>query len=395
MTRKFFYKRIFTVIGCASLFFYSIVNNVLSSETETAREERRPSVVSSSLHKGAAARKQDEVEHPSATASYSLSEEFADPTTDTAFKQLLSLGIGGTDYSITVSFLNCFVPAFATDPITYLEEYPVAIPVLRKKGEKQAFMDFHVTTRSKEHIVIEMQVKRHILFDERALFYAAATYSRQLTEKEFNTQEWYQSLRRTFAVQILGYDSNRVKGIQSQEGEDTLVERVKDHSLKEGEYVKHYMMTDQNSGQTIDHLQMIQIELPRVKKNLFPPRKDFTEKDWWLSLFKHAKEYTRDRIDHLEGEGIKMPDPMQRAFGRLEMARWEPSLVKDYVADELNLKEYGTVLAVERAEGKAEGEKDALLKTARAMIGDNFANDLIAKLTTLSIEEIQQLRTSK
>ncbi len=98
---NFFYKRIIRVIGCTSLFFCFSVHHALSSETDAIRKEKRAhGASSSSLHKGgAAASKQDEGEwqHSSAAASYSLPEEFADPTTDTAFKQFLSLGIERTD----------------------------------------------------------------------------------------------------------------------------------------------------------------------------------------------------------------------------------------------------------------------------------------------------------
>ena len=108
----------------------------------------------------------------------------------------------------------------------------MAIPVLRKRGEKQTFMDFHVTTQQKEHVVVEMQVKRHVLFDERALFYAAATYCRQLSEDTLSNADWFKGLQATYAIQILGYDSNRVKGIKEEGAEDTLVKRVKESPLK-------------------------------------------------------------------------------------------------------------------------------------------------------------------
>ena len=152
------------------------------------------------------------------------------------------------------------------------------------------------------------------------------------------------------------------------------------------------MMTDQNSGQKIDHLQIIQIELPRVKKDLFPPQHDFTEKDWWLSVFKHAKEYTRDLLDHLEGKGISMPIPIQKAFERLEMSKWEPRLVKEYVADELDLQNYSSVLAAERAEGKAEGLQEERIRAAQTMIEKKFDSSLIAELTKLTLEEVESLR---
>ncbi|MBT4879533.1 MAG: hypothetical protein HON43_00990 [Alphaproteobacteria bacterium] len=234
-----------------------------------------------------------------------------------------------------------------------------------------------------------MQVRRHIYFDERALFYAASTYSRQIDTKALNQSDWYRSLRPTYAIQVLNYDSNRLRGIKDSVLEDTQTERTRSHPMADNQYLKHYVMTDKYSSQTINHLQMIQIELPRVPKKLFPPEKDFTEKDWWLSLFKHAKEYTRETLDSLEGQGIKAPDSILKAFGRLEMSRWEPEVVKEYATDVLDLEQYGSMLAVERAEGA----QSANTETAKRMIetGD-FTDDIIAKLTELSLEEVKGLR---
>ena len=104
----------------------------------------------------------------------SHSHHYAIATTDTAFKHLLSLA-QGSDKKIVISFLNSFIPAFHGDPIRDVEEAPVALPILRRPGEKQTFMDLHVVSSAGVHYLIEMQAQRHVMFDERALFYAAST----------------------------------------------------------------------------------------------------------------------------------------------------------------------------------------------------------------------------
>lgn len=97
-------------------------------------------------------------------------KHYAIATTDTAFKHLLS--VEGDNQDLMCSFLQTFVPTFETDRISTIESHPVAIPTLREKGEKQTFMDLHVRTQSGTHYIIEMQAKRHIMFDERALYRA-------------------------------------------------------------------------------------------------------------------------------------------------------------------------------------------------------------------------------
>ena len=92
--------------------------------------------------------------------------KYAIATTDTAFKHMLSLSTG-SDSSIVISLLNCFVPVFSGDPIVEVKEEPVTIPALRRSGEKQTFMDLHAISSQGSHYIIEMQAQRLVMFYER------------------------------------------------------------------------------------------------------------------------------------------------------------------------------------------------------------------------------------
>src|SRR5271170_5652183 len=129
--------------------------------------------------------------------------EYADPTTDTGFKHLLSPEIE-ENKEIIKSFINTFVPDFAHDPIQEIQGDSTALPKLRKDHErtKQKFMDMHVVSQSGCRYVVEMQTHRHINFDERVLFYAASVYSRQLSEQELSDPMWYRNLNPTIAIQV-------------------------------------------------------------------------------------------------------------------------------------------------------------------------------------------------
>lgn len=130
-----------------------------------------------------------------------------------------------------------------------------------------------------EHIVIEMQARRHVMFDERALFYASHTYVNQLTDEELKQENWYRFIKAVYAIQFLDFDTNLAKGITRDIDHDTLIDRVKGHKMKDENYIKHYIMTDKYSGQTIGALQMIQIELPRANTflNLKPSNTKFQQ----------------------------------------------------------------------------------------------------------------------
>jgi len=288
--------------------------------------------------------------------SFGQGGEYADPTTDTGFKHLLSPDIE-ENKEIIKSFINTFVPDFAHDPVKEIRGDSLAVPKLRQEKTKQKFMDMHVISQSGSHYVVEMQAHRHINFDERALFYAASVYSQQLPEQELNDPMWYRSLNPTIAIQVLGYDSNRARGLRDKIS-DNLIERVKNNPLPENQFMKHFLMTDKHSGQEIKHLQMIQIELPRARKNVFPPLKSFSITDWWLSIFKFAPQYTQEAIVELEKQGIIMPPVIAKALERLYFPKWNPTDIHEYKTDTIEKEKYATEFASERAEGKAEGKQE-------------------------------------
>lgn len=254
-----------------------------------------------------------------------MGEEFAVATTDVAFKQMLSLKINN-DKSVMLSFLNSFVPNFENDPVNDVtEEMSTTIPASKRKASvKKTFMDLHVATRSGEHYIIEMQALRHKNFDERAMYYAS-----QLNEKELQETKWYSLLRPTIAIQVLDYDTNKIRGKLpgTKEDEDSkkTLQQVRQYPLAEGQYTKNFMMTCQNSGQKIDSLRMLQIELP-LSNAVFPPQASFTEKQWWLSVLRFSEKCTHKQIDELENKGVNIPTLIKTVFSRLDYSIRAPKL---------------------------------------------------------------------
>ena len=327
--------------------------------------------------------------------------EFAKATTDISFKQLLD---PSKDKEVIISFLNTFVPQFAQDSVADIEPASVVIPALPREGdrkEKATFMDLHVKSKSGISYLIEMQARRHIYFDERALFYLCNTYGRRLSEAQMKSHDWYKSLKPIIALQVFDYDSNRIQGIKDDKVEGTQVQRVKTHPLAKGDFIKHYSMTDTHSKQQLDHIQMIQVELPRyVKRGLFPPQEDFTPLEWWLSILRHSSEYTQNYINQLAGEGIGMPDTVKTAFKRLDFSKWNPDQRREYALQVKDREEFEATYAVERAEGykegeakgKSEGEKAAKIEIARNLKSMNLTVEQIIAATGLTADEIKAIK---
>jgi hypothetical protein len=249
-----------------------------------------------------------------------------------------------------------------------------------------------------------------VLFDERALFYATNTHANQIPKKALKRNgEWFKKLRKTYAVQFVNYDSNNAIGINDPNVKDTLIDRISKHPMKKGNFMKWYVMTDKFSGQEIDHLQMIQVELPRAAKamNLFPPNKDFTTQQWWLSILCNSAKYTEEFVEELYKEGI-MQHEIYEALGRIKYDTWNPSLKDDYKRDLAEIREfYAPQIAMDlnaaKIEGIAIGEKKGIAigeekgkaekakETALKLLSKGMDVRDIAEVTGLSRGEITSL----
>ena len=261
--------------------------------------------------------------------------EYAVATTDTAFKQMFSISIG-SDRDIVISMLNSFIPAFQDKPIVQIKEASTALPALKRSGEKQPFMDFHVISSAGVHYIVEMQARRHVMFDERALFYG--NYARQLNEQHRKGEDC--NLKPVIALQFLDYDSQRVRGIMGNVA-DSLVARVQANPIATDQYKKHYMFVDQCSGQSIQDLQLVQVELRRSRKDLFPPKSSFTISDWWLSVFRFSSSYNETVLDQCKEF---MPSQILRALTRLRLDTWNDEQQAEYIAELIDRGTYETVM---------------------------------------------------
>lgn len=336
MKLNYFYK---LSLGFLSLFF--ILNTTIASSLLTSSLRRFTPQAQVAVSAYGAKRFVAGFQHPI--------EYYARATTDVGFKQLLD---PSKDQENLLSFLNTFVPDLQNDPATDVDTAPLPIPALPRTGDsKLTFMDMHVTSQKGVHYIVEMQAIRHLMFDERSLYYLCNTYGRQLSEKQLQQREWFLSLKPTIAIQVLDYDTNRARGLQDKQGiTDSLPSRVNTYPMKAGNSVKHFKFQDTLSGQTMDYLQMIQIELPRYQKNLYPPKADFTEKDWWFSVLKYSSRYKPEDIESLKKQGVKLPGFIEKGFERLDVQKWNPQLQNEYRVQAVDRDLYADTLAVERRE---------------------------------------------
>lgn len=324
-----------------------------------------------------------------ASQRHLLSEGFANPIVDAAFRHIMS------DDEIAKSLINSIIPGFQGNPVTEIKRAPDRVSL---SPRRDAFMDFHAKTQNGASVIIEMQARCHAMFDERALYYAAYTYSHQLAEGALKESSWYKALKPVYAVQFLDYDTGRVQGIRSKEGEEDLDgpfrEEVRAHPMADDTFTKHYVMTDQNTQQKIERgMHIIQIELPRATniKKLSPLDDSFVERsqrfslsEWWYCVLKHAEAFDvadlGDCYGNRRGKFIHIPEKIYNACRKLKREEWGPELRDIYARDTLDVMEYGTALAVERHEGYQAGRIEGFI--------DEFIS--IGKLAQRSHRQLKQ-----
>jgi predicted transposase/invertase (TIGR01784 family) len=289
---------------------------------------------------------------------------YANPIVDVAFRHIMS------NEEIAMSLINSVVPDFQDNPVN---EITKAFDEVHLSPKKDAFMDFHAKTQRGDSVIIEMQAKRHVMFDERALCYAAHTYSHQLSDEILTRPDWYKELKPVYAIQFLDYDAQRIRGIRPREGEEDLdqlfFQEIQAHPMAQDAFMKYYVMVDRFSGQEVKRgIHLIQIELPRVTsiKTLSPRQDSFVERsedfslsDWWYCVLKHAEEFNvvefEDEYGKRSGKFVHMPEPVYNAFRMLRRVDWGLELQGNYDREASEMGVYSTAMAVERAEGLLQG----------------------------------------
>ncbi len=131
-----------------------------------------------------------------------------------------------------------------------------------------------------------------------------------------------------------------------------------------------------------DKLSMTFLKIPMMDKEAEDCE---TTLEKWIYILKHME--TMEAIPQTFAK-----DPVFRRLGNV--ARYAALNEKDKQAYKESLKAYRdgyAIAATERAEGRAEGEKDAMIRVAKKMKAKGASFEEIASLTDLPISEIHQL----
>ena len=286
--------------------------------------------------------------------------KYLDPKADLTFKKVFG---GHTD--LVISFLNAMLPfEKQEEEITWVEYLdPELVPV--NPFRKDSIVDVRCRDREGRQFIVEMQMMWTSAFKQRVLFNASKAYVSQLG--------------RGYDYVLLQpvYSLNLVNDIFSTDSEN---------------YYHDYRIVEiGETREVIEGLRFIFVELPK-----FSPRNygDKKMQVLWLRYLTEIGEKTREVPEEL----LANPE-INKAVSQLEESAFDEDqlLVYDKFWDIVSTQKMQ--LSSTRREGleeglqqgREEGIKETKINNARGMKAAGIAPAIIASITGLTLDEINNL----
>ena len=280
---------------------------------------------------------------------------FLDVRTDYAFKKVF-----GSEESkdILISFLNAVIDFESGAEIRDLViADPYQIPLI--KGMKDTYVDVKAVLSDSRRVIIEMQVLNTEGFEKRILYNAAKAYSSQLMKADP-----YPGLEPVIALTLTDFE---------------MFEDIKP-------VITYFRLTEKETLiKYSDDIELVFIELPKFTK-----KEDELETiaDKWIYFIKNAGslEYVPKTLNET---------PVGRAFEIANTAGLsEEELEIQHKRRDFIWLQRGSFEKAKKdgwRQGKAEGKIEGKIEVARNLKKENTDIHLIAKVTGLSEEEIQNI----
>ena len=300
---------------------------------------------------------------------------YLDPKADLTFKRVF-----GEHPDLVMSLLNALLPLEPEQEIIDIEYLPAEI-VPDNPLRKNSIVDVRCRDKEGRLFIVEMQMIWSPEFKQRVLFNASKAYVRQLS-----TGEQYELLQPVYSL--------------------NLVNEVFEPSL-DGYYHYYRMVHEEHSDRIINGLHLVFVELPKFVPHTYKEKKMHV---LWLRYLTEINEKTREVPEEL----LASPE-IKKAVTALEESAFTDAQLLGYekfwdiisVEKTLynsaerrgiaaGLKE-GMAKGIEKGmakgieEGMKEGKKEEQLAIAANMKKENMPIALIAKITELTKEEIENL----
>lgn len=272
-----------------------------------------------------------------------MKAKYINPYTDFGFKKLFGEE-GNKD--LLIDFLNQLLPSHHQIQNLNFRNPEQLSDV---SAERKAIFDIHCVAVSGERFIVEMQKAKVKYFKDRSLFYVSFPIREQAEKGEWNFK-----LQPIYFVAILDFEYDE---------EEERRKFRRDVSLK-----------DQDGDLFFDKLHFRFLQMPLFQKQ---EHELVTKFDKWCYFLKNLENF--DHIPNILNEPI-----FQKAFETAELANLTVEQRDDYEQSLIHYRDLKSVLET--------AVEDKVIEIAKIGILKGLDNTLIAELTNLAVEEIEELR---
>ena len=281
-----------------------------------------------------------------------------DPKVDFVFKNIF----GSPKHpKVLISFLNAVLKPLNKITSVELQGTEIGKQFIEDKYSR---LDVKAKTSNDEIINIEIQLKNEYNMIKRSLYYLSKMYEEQLTSGED-----YSQLNHTVCINILNFKY-----------------------LKSKNYHTGYRFKEIDTHEELtDVLEVHFIEIPKLPKNL-----DATDMlvAWTEFLINPESEIVRslemniEEIREAKDELVKMSNDSEQR----QIYEMRAKILKDKISALNEAERKGIEKGI--SQGRAEGERNMAIQIAKNLL-DVLDNEMIAKKTGLTGEEVEDLRKNK
>ena len=285
--------------------------------------------------------------------------KYLDPKADVTFKKVF-----GEHKNLVMSLLNALLPLDEGKQVESIEYLPSEM-VPRTPTSKNTIVDVRCEETGGRKFIVEMQMNWTADFRERVLFSASKAYVSQLEQSEK-----YNLLQPVYALNFVN------KNFQPD---------------KDDYYHYYRLVHSQDSGDVLEGLHLVFIELPKFKaKNLAEKKMQVL----WLRFLTEIDEKSRrapaDLLDNRETcQALEIVE--ESAYSEAEMLAydryWDQVRRDKALIDDLE----ETHAKLDAATARADAAVEKLRQSARKLKAMNLTTEQIADATGLTADEIAAL----
>ena len=280
--------------------------------------------------------------------------QYLDPKADVVFKKIF-----GDHPHLLISFLNAVLPLEPNQLIVELSYLPTEqvpeIPEFRR-----TIADVKCKDSQGRVFIVEMQMNWTDSFRQRLLFGASRAYVKQLGK---------------------GQDFNLLQPVYGL----GLIAEIYEKTIPE--WYHHYQLIKKGSddGETIDHLQLIFIELPKF------PVESSDEKQLrllWLRFLREIDEKTTD----VSKELLDVPE-IAEAITLTKESAYTPSELTVYESYWDQVSREKTLMLDKYIEGEARGRIQGIKDMAKKMLNRGVSIEIVVEDTGLTRDQVEEIKT--